>query len=35
MSRYRLYPTPTQEVVLLGHCASARFVWNLAIEQRS
>jgi len=35
MSRYRLYPTPIQEVVLLGHCASARFVWNLAIEQRS
>jgi putative transposase len=35
MSRYRLYPTPTQEVVLLGHCAGARFVWNLAIEQRS
>jgi putative transposase len=35
MSRYRLYPTKTQEVALLGHCASARFVWNLATEQRS
>ena len=35
MSRYRLYPTPTQENVLLGHCAHARYVWNLAVEQRS
>ena len=35
MSRYRLYPTPTQEEVLLGHCAHARYVWNLAVEQRS
>jgi putative transposase len=35
MSRYRLYPTPAQEDVLLGHCAHARFVWNLAVEQRS
>jgi len=35
MSRYRLYPTPTQEDVLLGHCAHARYVWNLAVEQRS
>jgi putative transposase len=35
MSRYRLYPTPTQEQVLLGHCAHARYVWNLAVEQRS
>jgi putative transposase len=31
--RYRLYPTPTQEKALLGHCAQARFVWNLALEQ--
>jgi transposase len=35
MSRYRLYPTPAQEQVLRGHCAHARFVWNLAVEQRS
>ena len=35
MSRYRLYPTPTQEQVLLEHCAHARYVWNLAVEQWS
>src|SRR5215218_1718606 len=35
MSRYRLYPTPAQQDVLLGHCAHARYVWNLAVEQRS
>jgi putative transposase len=35
MSRYRLYPTLTQEQVLLEHCAYARYVWNLAVEQRS
>jgi putative transposase len=35
MSRYRLYPTPAQEDVLLDHCAHARYVWNLAVEQRS
>jgi putative transposase len=35
MSRYRLYPTPVQEDVLFGHCAHARYVWNLAVEQRS
>jgi putative transposase len=35
MSRYRLYPTPAQEDMLLGHCAHARYVWNLAVEQRS
>jgi transposase len=35
MSRYRLYPTPVQEDVLLGHCAHARYVWNLAVEQRA
>src|SRR5215211_316209 len=35
MSRYRLHPTPAQEEALLGHCAHARFVWNLAVEQRS
>jgi putative transposase len=33
MSRYRLLPTPAQEAVLLEHCAHARYVWNLAVEQ--
>ena len=33
MSRYRLLPTPTQEAVLREHCAHARYVWNLAVEQ--
>jgi Transposase and inactivated derivatives len=31
--RFRLYPTPAQEKALLEHCAHARFVWNLALEQ--
>jgi putative transposase len=35
MSRYRLLPTPAQEAVLRDHCAHARFVWNLAVEQQS
>lgn len=35
MSRFRLYPTPEQEAGLLRHCADARFVWNLAVEQQS
>ncbi len=35
MSRYRLLPTPAQEAVLRDHCAHARFVWNLAVEQNS
>jgi putative transposase len=34
MSRFRLYPTPAQEAVLLRYCADARFVWNLGNEQR-
>ena len=33
MSRYRLYPSPAQEAVLRDHCAHARYVWNLAVEQ--
>ncbi|MBO0805713.1 MAG: helix-turn-helix domain-containing protein [Nocardiopsaceae bacterium] len=33
MSRYRLMPTPEQESILSGHCAHARYVWNLAVEQ--
>jgi IS605 OrfB family transposase len=32
--RFRLQPTPAQEAALLKHCAHARFVWNLAVEQR-
>lgn len=28
-------PTPEQEQALLGHCAHARYVWNLAVEQNS
>ena len=35
MSRYRLDPSPEQEAVLLRHCADARYVWNLAVEQQS
>jgi len=35
MTRYRLLPSPAQEAVLRGHCAHARFVWNLACEQQS
>jgi putative transposase len=35
MSRYRLVPTHVQEAVLRNHCAHARFVWNLAVEQQS
>ena len=35
MSRYRLAPTPAQEADLRGHCAHARYVWNLAVEQHS
>jgi putative transposase len=34
MSRYRLLPTPAQQVGLLEHCRHARFVWNLAVEQQ-
>ena len=35
MSRYRLHPTPAQQAVLRDHCAHARYVWNLAVEQHS
>jgi putative transposase len=31
--RFRLQPTAAQEQALLEHCAHARFVWNLAVEQ--
>jgi putative transposase len=35
MSRYRLLPSPAQEAVLGDHCAHARYVWNLAVEQHA
>jgi putative transposase len=35
MSRYRLQPSPAQEAVLRKHCADARFVWNLCVEQEA
>jgi putative transposase len=35
MSRYRLLPTPAQQAVLQDHCAHARYVWNLAVEQHT
>jgi transposase len=31
--RFRLYPTPAQTLILERHCADARFIWNLALEQ--
>jgi transposase len=33
--RNRLCPDARQEATLLEHCAHARFVWNLAVEQQS
>jgi transposase len=35
MSRYRLAPAAEQEQILLRHCADARYVWNLCVEQES
>ncbi|QUQ64104.1 transposase [Kutzneria sp. CA-103260] len=35
VSRYRLLPTAAQETGLVEHCALARYVWNLAVEQHS
>jgi putative transposase len=32
--RFRLYPSATQEVLLLEQCGHARYVWNLGLEQR-
>ena len=32
--RFRLYPTPAQEVLLSEQCSHARYVWNLGLEQR-
>ena len=35
MSRYRLELSAGQEEILLRHCADARYVWNLCVEQES
>jgi transposase len=35
MPRYRLIPASAQEAVLRDHCAQARYVWNLAVEQHA
>jgi putative transposase len=35
VSRFRLYPTSAQDAALLRHCADARFIWNLGLEQRA
>ncbi|MFG2468648.1 RNA-guided endonuclease InsQ/TnpB family protein [Streptomyces canus] len=35
MSRFRMYPTPAQAEQMLLHCAHARYVWNLAVEQHA
>ncbi|MER6157845.1 transposase [Streptomyces sp. NPDC001868] len=35
MSRFRMYPAGAQEQQMLLHCAHARYVWNLAVEQHS
>jgi putative transposase len=31
--KYRLYPTPGQESVLMRHCSDSRTIWNVALEQ--
>ncbi|MDQ0602808.1 transposase [Streptomyces canus] len=35
MARFRMYPTSEQEQRMLLHCAHARYVWNLAVEQHA
>jgi hypothetical protein len=35
MSRYRLVPSVARQQVSAGHCAHARYLWNLAVEQQS
>ncbi|MGP4105024.1 hypothetical protein [Nonomuraea sp. KM90] len=35
MSRYRLQPSPAQGQVLVEYCGHARYVGNLAVEQRA
>src|ERR1039458_675073 len=34
MARFRLYPVPAQEVLLLESCGHARVVWNLGVGPR-
>ena len=34
-NRYRLCPAAAQEAAMDEHCAHARFMWNLAVEQQS
>jgi transposase len=33
--KFRLYPTKTQEILLLEHCGHARYVYNMGLEQRN
>ena len=33
--RERLYPREQELSVLIRHCSDARYVWNLALEQRN
>jgi putative transposase len=33
--RFRLYPTRSQDQALQVHCAHARLIWNLAVEQHN
>ncbi|MEU6267711.1 RNA-guided endonuclease InsQ/TnpB family protein [Saccharopolyspora shandongensis] len=33
--RFRMYPSARQEQLMLVHCAHARYVWNLAVEQHA
>ncbi|MFD0214014.1 RNA-guided endonuclease InsQ/TnpB family protein [Streptomyces hirsutus] len=35
MSWFRMYPTGERAGVMLGHCAHARYVWNLTVEQHA
>ncbi|MBC2904214.1 RNA-guided endonuclease InsQ/TnpB family protein [Streptomyces cupreus] len=35
MARFRMYPTSEQAGIMLEHCAHARYVWNLAVEQHA
>ncbi|MER5401275.1 helix-turn-helix domain-containing protein [Streptomyces sp. NPDC002599] len=35
MAKFRMYPTCAQEQQMLLHCAHARYVWNLAVEQHA
>ncbi|MET9845250.1 RNA-guided endonuclease InsQ/TnpB family protein [Streptomyces ossamyceticus] len=35
MSRFRMYPSRAQAERMLTHCAHARYVWNLAVDQHA